>query len=56
MAKNTIMHIVMKKTLYYNNIPPDTLSGTRIYAPGNNARENEMRERLKKLWQEKYNY
>lgn len=35
---------------------PDTLSGTRIYAPGNNARENEMRERLKKLWQEKYNY
>ncbi|HRH03247.1 MAG TPA: replication-associated recombination protein A [Bacteroidia bacterium] len=35
---------------------PDTLSGTRIYSPGNNARENEMRERLKKLWQEKYSY
>ncbi len=35
---------------------PDTLSGTRIYAPGNNARENEMRERLKKLWLEKYSY
>jgi putative ATPase len=35
---------------------PDAISGTAIYNPGNNARENEMRERLRKLWQEKYDY
>ncbi len=35
---------------------PDGLKGTKFYEPGNNARENEMRERLKKLWKEKYGY
>lgn len=35
---------------------PDALSGTTLFTPGNNARENEMRERLKRLWQEKYKY
>lgn len=35
---------------------PDELSGTKFYDPGNNARENEMKEFLKKLWGEKYGY
>ncbi|ANH82135.1 AAA family ATPase [Niabella ginsenosidivorans] len=35
---------------------PDPIAGTRFYDPGNNARENELRNYLKKLWKEKYNY
>lgn len=35
---------------------PDPIAGTRFYDPGNNARENELRTYLKKLWKEKYNY
>lgn len=35
---------------------PDVLKGRKIYDPGNNARENEARERLKRLWANRYNY
>lgn len=35
---------------------PDKISGTALYEPGANARENELRVRLKRLWQEKYKY
>ncbi len=35
---------------------PDALAGTKIYDPGNNARENETKEKLKKLWGERYKY
>lgn len=35
---------------------PSAISGTRLYDPGKNARENELREFLKKLWGEKYGY
>ena len=35
---------------------PEKISGTKIYNPGNNARENEIRETLKKFWKEKYGY
>lgn len=35
---------------------PDAVSGNKLFDPGNNARENEMRERLRRLWKEKYNY
>jgi putative ATPase len=35
---------------------PEELKGTKLYEPGQNARENELRQRLKKLWQDKYNY
>lgn len=35
---------------------PETISGVKFYDPGNNAREKEMREFLKKRWQEKYGY
>lgn len=35
---------------------PESLSGTKFYEPGNNARETEQRNYLKKLWKEKYGY
>ncbi len=35
---------------------PDRLKGKKLYDPGNNQRENEIRKRLKNLWQSKYNY
>ncbi len=35
---------------------PNEISGTIIYNPGINARENELRQRLKKLWEDKYGY
>jgi putative ATPase len=35
---------------------PDAIKGTKIYDPGNNAREHEAKERLKKLWGERYKY
>lgn len=35
---------------------PEKLSGTRFYEPGNNLRENELRNYLKKLWKDKYGY
>lgn len=34
---------------------PDGVSGTKFYEPGSNARENEIRTRLRTLWK-KYNY
>lgn len=35
---------------------PDQLSGTKLYEPGNNPRENQFREVLKKRWDTKYDY
>jgi putative ATPase len=35
---------------------PESIENKVFYNPGNNARENEMRKRLKALWQEKYGY
>lgn len=35
---------------------PDTIRGIKFYEPGDNAREKEIRERLKKLWGDKYTY
>lgn len=35
---------------------PDEISGTSFYQPGNNARENAMREFLKKRWKDKYGF
>ncbi len=35
---------------------PEKLSGTKFYEPGNNVRENELRQLLKKLWKDKYGY
>ena len=35
---------------------PQEISGKKFYEPMDNARENELRKRLKVLWQEKYGY
>jgi putative ATPase len=35
---------------------PGEISGTKLYEPGDNAREKEIRERLKQLWKNKYKY
>ncbi|WP_442265471.1 replication-associated recombination protein A [Tenacibaculum sp. ZS6-P6] len=35
---------------------PEEISNTKLYEPGNNARENSFRETLRKRWKEKYNY
>jgi putative ATPase len=35
---------------------PEALSGRKIYEPGINARENELRTYLKRCWGEKYGY
>lgn len=35
---------------------PEKLSGKKFYEPGNNPRENEIRQLLKKLWADKYGY
>ncbi|MDD5569744.1 MAG: replication-associated recombination protein A [Bacteroidales bacterium] len=35
---------------------PEKIKGKKFYDPQKNPRENEIRERLKKLWKEKYGY
>ncbi len=35
---------------------PQEIKGTKLYDPGMNAREEEMRKRLKAMWKEKYGY
>ncbi|MEI6596396.1 MAG: replication-associated recombination protein A, partial [Bacteroidota bacterium] len=35
---------------------PEKIAGTTFYDPGNNARENELRNFLKNRWKEKYGY
>jgi putative ATPase len=35
---------------------PDAIKETKFYEPGKNAREEELRNYLKKLWDKKYNY
>ncbi|GAB3923005.1 replication-associated recombination protein A [Mucilaginibacter myungsuensis] len=35
---------------------PDAVSGTQIFQPGNNAKENEIREKMRKLWGNRYKY
>ena len=49
--------------LYSHNNPsetqeflPEELKGKPFYNPTNNVKENSVRERLKNLWKEKYNY
>ncbi|MDN5284472.1 MAG: family ATPase [Mucilaginibacter sp.] len=35
---------------------PDAIKGTQLYQPGNNSKENESKEKLKKLWGDRYKY
>ncbi len=46
---------------YENNFSPqeylpDAIAGKKLYDPGKNAREEELRKYLRQLWKEKYNY
>ncbi len=38
------------------NFLPDELKGTKLYQPGQNARENEIRKQLQRWWGEWYDY
>ena len=38
------------------NFMPDELQGQKIFEPGNNARENEIRKQLQHWWKDWYNY
>jgi putative ATPase len=35
---------------------PHSISGKRFFQPGNNARENEMLDRLRSWWDQHYGY
>ncbi|MFT6053851.1 MAG: putative ATPase [Roseivirga sp.] len=35
---------------------PAEIKGTKLYDPGKNPREEEMRKRLQAMWKEKYRY
>lgn len=35
---------------------PEQISGTKLYDPQNNVRENELRKYLRNCWKDKYNY
>jgi putative ATPase len=35
---------------------PETIAGTKLYEPGTNAKEDEIRRSLKKWWKDKYGY
>ncbi|PKH52779.1 AAA family ATPase [Tenacibaculum sp. Bg11-29] len=35
---------------------PNEIKNTKLYEPGNNARENQFRDLLKQRWKDKYNY
>lgn len=35
---------------------PEEIKNTKLYEPGNNARENQFRDLLKQRWNDKYNY
>jgi putative ATPase len=39
-----------------DNFLPKDLEGQKLYIPGENARENEIRERLRKWWAKRYGY
>ena len=54
-----------KKYQYSHNYPnnfvdqefmPDEISGTKLYEPGENQRENQFKEILKNRWKDKYDY
>jgi putative ATPase len=38
------------------NSLPNAIAGKKFYEPGNNAKENDIRNQLKKWWKNKYNY
>ena len=45
-----------EKSFVSQEFMPDQLKGVKLYDPGQNARENELRKNLQKLWGKKYGY
>ena len=54
-----------KEYAYSHNYPenfvnqeflPEEISGKKLYNPGNNPRENQFRDLLRKRWKDKYGY
>jgi putative ATPase len=45
-----------KSNFVQQEFMPDKLKGQKFYDPGPNARENELRKNLQKLWGKKYGY
>jgi putative ATPase len=39
-----------------DNYLPEEIQGSRFYEPGNTAKEEEIRKRLKNLWNNIYDY
>ena len=35
---------------------PDAIKGKKVFEPGNNAKENEIRKFLRERWKDKYGY
>ncbi len=40
----------------FQDFMPEGMQKTKLYEPGNNPKENEIRNRLRSLWREKYGY
>ena len=55
-GKNYMYSHNFQNNFAYQEFLPEEISNTKLYEPGNNARENAFREFLKALWKEKYNY
>ncbi len=45
-----------EKNFFEEEFLPDKIKGTKFYDPQNNRKEKELRERLKSLWNKKYDY
>ena len=35
---------------------PDLIAGVKLFEPGDNPREEEMRKQLRQIWKKKYGY
>ena len=51
-----VENLIEKNLNYQQEFLPQNIAGTKFYEPGNNTRENEQREFLRKRWKEKYGY
>jgi putative ATPase len=49
-------HFALGDTNAIQEFLPTEISNTKLYEPSNNARENELRNYLRVVWKEKYNY
>lgn len=55
-GKNYKYTHIYSKNFVEQEFLPEKLKGKKFYEPQNNPKENEIRNRLKNLWNKKYNY